>query len=337
MKVFLSYRRDDTGGRAGRLFDVFTDRYGARNVFQDVNATPPGLDFETRVDHAIADSDVVLVVIGRAWFGGSAPDGRRRIDQADDFVRREVSAALGTGIPVVPVLVDDAELPTLDQLPEELRGLLRRQAVSVRDVSWHQDVEDLIRRLEGEPIPFDHRRRRRRLLVAASVAAIVAIVIVAVIVATRDSSESGSASEEPPGCPAADDTWTIVTPTADPPTALLHDAHPIEIQVVKAWTRSGATGAQVLIRVAYSNRRERAPGTSDNDVPYLSTSVFDDLLVDGVAQKALTCFSVEGDPSVDAGERAIATLGYNSTVDPRNAPMILEVYSDFTVPVAAGE
>ena len=97
MRVFLSYRRDDTAGRAGRIADVFTARYGARNVFQDVDAASPGLDFAERVDAAIVDSDVMLVVIGRGWLSSAGADGGRRIDRPDDFVRREVSAALTAG------------------------------------------------------------------------------------------------------------------------------------------------------------------------------------------------------------------------------------------------
>ena len=94
MKIFLSYRRDDTGGRAGRLFDVLVARFGAQNVFQDVSSAAPGFDFTERVEQAIATSDAVLVVIGPSWLDSATADGRRRIDQPDDFVRHEVGSAL---------------------------------------------------------------------------------------------------------------------------------------------------------------------------------------------------------------------------------------------------
>ncbi len=64
MRIFISYRRDDTAGRAGRLFDVLVSRLGGRNVFQDVAAIAPGVDFTQRVADAIAKSDSALVVIG---------------------------------------------------------------------------------------------------------------------------------------------------------------------------------------------------------------------------------------------------------------------------------
>ena len=93
-------------GRAGRLFDVLVTRFGARNVFQDVAAIEPGTDFTQRVDDAIAQSDAALVVIGSDWLTMRGPDGTPRLDEPDDYVRREVGAALAADVRVVPVLVD---------------------------------------------------------------------------------------------------------------------------------------------------------------------------------------------------------------------------------------
>ncbi len=159
MKIFISYRRDDTAGRAGRLFDLLATRFGARNVFQDVAAIEPGTDFTQRVDEAIAQCDATLVVIGSDWLSMSGPDGTRRLDEPDDYVRREVGAALAAGVRVVPVLVDRAELPAPEDLPEALRPLAQRQAVALRDATWHQDVDALVRRLEGEELLDTPRRR----------------------------------------------------------------------------------------------------------------------------------------------------------------------------------
>ena len=159
MKIFISYRRDDTAGRAGRLFDLLATRFGARNVFQDVTAIEPGTDFTQRVDEAIAQCDATLVVIGSDWLSMSGPDGTRRLDEPDDYVRREVGAALAAGVRVVPVLVDRAELPAPEDLPEALRPLAQRQAVALRDATWHRDVDALVRGLEGEELLDTPRRR----------------------------------------------------------------------------------------------------------------------------------------------------------------------------------
>jgi hypothetical protein len=192
VKVFLSYRRDDTGGRAGRLFDIFVSRFGGRNVFQDVNTVAPGLDFPSQVEAAIKASDVVLVVIGPQWRGAVDRDGIQRIDQPDDFVRREVSTALAAGARVVPVLVDGAALPPAEELPDDLASLVLRQAVTLHDVSWHTDVDDLVRRLQDEERFAAHPRRRPRLLAAVVAGLLVVLVIVAVVIIRLHDDDSSS-------------------------------------------------------------------------------------------------------------------------------------------------
>ena len=197
MKVFLSYRRDDTGGRAGRLFDVLVARFGVRDVFQDVTTVAPGLDFTAQIEAAIETSDVVLVVIGPSWLGDSDPMGGRRIDRADDFVRQEVSRALASGIPVVPVLVEGASLPPADELPDDLASLVLRQAVTLRDVSWHSDVDDLIRRLEGDHRLATRRPRRWPIIAGAGLSVVVAVAVVTVI--ARRGDDGGSSDDSGDG------------------------------------------------------------------------------------------------------------------------------------------
>ncbi len=51
--VFISYRRDDCAGHAGRLYDRLVDRLGEGNVFMDIDAIEPGVDFGVRIDEAI--------------------------------------------------------------------------------------------------------------------------------------------------------------------------------------------------------------------------------------------------------------------------------------------
>ena len=197
MKIFISYRRDDTAGRAGRLFDLLATRFGARNVFQDVTAIEPGTDFTQRVDEAIAQCDATLVVIGSDWLSMSGPDGTRRLDEPDDYVRREVGAALAAGVRVVPVLVDRAELPAPEDLPEALRPLAQRQAVALRDATWHQDVDALVRRLEGEELIDTPRRRglgRRWPLVAGAAGLLAVAVLVGWTVLGDDDDNGGAES-----------------------------------------------------------------------------------------------------------------------------------------------
>ena len=146
--VFISYRREDSPGHAGRIFDRVRARFGADVVFMDVTAIDAGVDFVDAIDSAVGTCDVLLAVIGPQWTSAVDRDGHRRLDSATDFVRLEIGGALKRNVRVVPVLVDGARLPTAGDLPEELQPLLRRNAVELRDARWDADIEQLIASLE---------------------------------------------------------------------------------------------------------------------------------------------------------------------------------------------
>lgn len=169
MQIFLSYRHSDVGGYAGRLTDVLQQHLGRESVFQDVTAIVPGEDYTAAIDRALSDCDAVLVVIGPGWLDASTAHGTRRLLEAGDYVRLELARALMRDIPVIPVLVGGATLPAATDLPSELRALTQRQAVVLRDDSWHRDVDGLVRSLRGEPAVPVKRRRRRLVVTAAAV------------------------------------------------------------------------------------------------------------------------------------------------------------------------
>jgi hypothetical protein len=144
-KVFVSYRRDDSPYVAGRVFDSLQQRFGPGAVSRDVDSFPLGVDFRRSIDHAVSDATVVLVVVGRKWFGPEST-AERRIDSSADFIRIEIAAALARGIPVVPLLVDGAVMPEATTLPEDIRDFAYRNAVSIRpDPDFANDVDRLIR------------------------------------------------------------------------------------------------------------------------------------------------------------------------------------------------
>ena len=336
MKIFLSYRRDDTGGRAGRLFDVLVARFGAHNVFQDVSSAAPGYDFADRVEQSIATSDAVLVVIGPSWLDSTTADGRRRIDQPDDFVRHEVSSALASGMPVVPVLVDDAELPLADRLPEDVRALVRRQAVSVRDASWRQDVDDLIRRLEGRE-PETSGRRRPWLIAGIAAIAVVAVGVAIALVRSGDGNDASDDGDAPPSC-TTDSTFTDVELATDRSASFLDEnGLALEAEIVGASTRpagpADADHGAVLVELSVANNAEPVPDTFLDDT-YLGAGAIRSLLLDGVDQGAITCMSVVGDPEIEPTERAIATIGFDTTADPTGAPIRLVIYNGIDLAVA---
>lgn len=137
--IFISYRRDDSGGHTGRLFDALSDRFGGTNVFRDIDDLEPGVDFVDALDKALDQCDVLLVIIGHGWSTATGMAGRR-LEQPDDFVRMEVAKALERNVRVIPVLVAGATMPTTNELPENLRLLARRNAIELSDTRWDYDV-----------------------------------------------------------------------------------------------------------------------------------------------------------------------------------------------------
>jgi TIR domain-containing protein/WD40 domain-containing protein len=147
VRLFISYRREDSAGQAGRLYDRVAERYSRDAVFMDVARIEPGADFAETIANAVGLCNVMLAVIGRGWLGRER-SGRRRIEDPDDFVRLEIVAGLNRKIPVVPVLVDGAPMPASESLPPELAELTRTPAVELQEKSWDEDVRRLIAMLE---------------------------------------------------------------------------------------------------------------------------------------------------------------------------------------------
>src|SRR6476646_580200 len=142
--TFISYRREDAAGYAGRLRESLERRIGAHRVFRDVDALLPGQDFVQAIEARLAECRVMLGVIGREWLDARSAGGARRLDDAYDFVRLEIAAGLARpDVLVVPVLVEGAAMPSAVDLPENIRPLARRHAVSIRDETWDADVDCL--------------------------------------------------------------------------------------------------------------------------------------------------------------------------------------------------
>ncbi len=131
-KIFICYRRQDSQDMAGRLFDRLVDRFGEANVFFDVDKIPLAVKFPERIREAIAASDVVLVLIGGQWIDICDDKGNRRLEDPRDYVRQEIEEALRQGVPAVPVLLDNAPMPTRDKLPQGCGEIVEVNAPRVR-------------------------------------------------------------------------------------------------------------------------------------------------------------------------------------------------------------
>jgi len=142
--TFISYRRDDAAGYAGRLHEALENRLGRDQVFRDVDTLEPGQDFIEAIESRLAECRVFLAMIGREWLDARDSEGRRRLDQPNDYVRLEIVNALSRReVRVIPVLIEGASMPAVESLPEAVRPLARKQAVHLRDDAWDHDVDRL--------------------------------------------------------------------------------------------------------------------------------------------------------------------------------------------------
>jgi hypothetical protein len=125
--VFINYRGDDSNSYGALLYRDLRRRFGRDSVFLDSESIPAGTDFVAELAGQVRRSRVLLAVIGPRWLTATGPDGRRRIDDPDDWIRRELVEAFDAGVTVIPVLTDNGTLPSEDELPADIAMLARLQ------------------------------------------------------------------------------------------------------------------------------------------------------------------------------------------------------------------
>jgi uncharacterized membrane protein YhaH (DUF805 family) len=142
-RIFINYRRGDSQGAAGRLYDRLLEHFKREQLFMDVDAIEPGVDFVKSLDEQVADCSAFVAVIGPGWASAHDSGGRRRLDNPADYVRVELESALKRDIRVIPVLVDGAVMPQPSDLPASLQSLARRNAVEVAHHRFAEDCDHL--------------------------------------------------------------------------------------------------------------------------------------------------------------------------------------------------
>ncbi len=179
--VFISYRRADTWGHAGRLSDDLERHFGRSVVFRDIDSIDAGVDFVHALERAIGEARVCMVMIGDTWLSELADDGSRRLDAPDDHVRREIEIALATPeLLVLPVLVEGAGMPSAEELPASLQRLARLQAVELSESRWDYDVSRLAAVLRDAGVGAHTSRPLPRWLLPLLIAIVALLIAVAV-------------------------------------------------------------------------------------------------------------------------------------------------------------
>ena len=148
-KIIISYRRSDTDAISGRIRDRLAGHFGDASIFMDIDNIPFGTDFRDHIQQAFEHCDVVIIIVGVKWIG-PGKGKRSRINEQTDPVRIEVETALKRGVPILPVLVNGARMPTSEELPDTIADFAFRNAAEVdtgRD--FHNHMDRVIRAVES--------------------------------------------------------------------------------------------------------------------------------------------------------------------------------------------
>jgi hypothetical protein len=144
-RIFISYRRADAAAMSERIYTAMAARFGRKHVFRDTQDIPVGVRFPEFLQQTLLQCQVAFVLIGPHWLSAANPDGSRRLDDPDDFVRREVETALSHGLLVCPLLLEGASMPAVADLPVSLQEVHWHNALPIRgtDAEFTQDMKRL--------------------------------------------------------------------------------------------------------------------------------------------------------------------------------------------------
>ena len=148
-KIFLCYRREDTQGFARGIYESLAGKYGHEQVFRDIDSTPAGVRFSTWIESRVGRCTVMVVLIGDVWLSAKDHTGQRRLDSPKDWVRLEIETALRRDIPIIPVLVQGAPMPSEDELPASISDLTGFQSAEITDSRWGFDMGLLIQAIDS--------------------------------------------------------------------------------------------------------------------------------------------------------------------------------------------
>ena len=228
--VFICYRRDDADGYAGRIYDRLNSRFPGR-IFMDVTGIGPGADFTRVIQDRVGACHALIAVIGQEWLMKADEKSRRRLFRDDDYVRHEIATALARNIPVIPVLVRDAKMPSPDSLPPDLAQLSYRNAIEVTDPDFDHDVGRLIEGLEyvfGEqrPVPPPPAKAGRNNCLMVAIGLVLGGVAIFAVLTVFGILLAGTADNKPEPAP-------VVSPAVSPQSTA--EPEPIDFEPAGSW------------------------------------------------------------------------------------------------------
>jgi hypothetical protein len=157
-KIFISYRRKDSRSDARHLYEKLKNHFRRRfkNYFRqralvvrDINSFEAAQDYRELIKENLSSCAAFITIIGEQWLTLTNPKtGQRRLDEPDDPLKSEIEIALAENIRIVPVLLEGANMPDADDLPEEIKKLAFINAIQISELRWEDDINRLIKLLE---------------------------------------------------------------------------------------------------------------------------------------------------------------------------------------------
>jgi hypothetical protein len=163
------------------LYDYLKNYFGDERIFFDVDTIKPGTNFEQRINSELDNSEAILVLMGNQWLDSKDKEGNRRLENPHDYVRFEVETALNKNITVIPILLQDTQMPAPTVLPETLYDLSRRNAVRLNDDHWSSDcnfLAGIIKNTLRVSRSIKERKTRSYRLIVIALTALVALLTV---------------------------------------------------------------------------------------------------------------------------------------------------------------
>ena len=267
---------------AGRLYDGLVGRFGVASVFRDKEAIRPGYDWIDEIQNALDGDVVVLALLGPQWTDSRDAEGRRRLDDPEDSNRVELEAALTKRVPVIPILVEGANMPGADDLPSSLRALTRRNAVRLRDDDWDADFARLAEALTSlglkasptSQAPRTNKKAPERRLLWLTSVGIATLVLIALIVANWPSNvvvvPTPVASAPNPVAPPANSVPAAANPVSAAPPEYSAPS-PTAVNITGVWRDINYAG--VIDQVMQDGRSLRLKrwGVLPNGIGFEST------------------------------------------------------------------
>ena len=147
-QIFISYRRAYSSGYVLTLYEHLATTFGDKNIFRDIDNIGPGENFPMALENALLSCQAAIIVIGKHWLTVTDTKGQPRLNNPNDYVRLEVASSLKRDIIVIPVLVGGASMPAEGNLPDDLKPLVRLNALEVNDRSYKYDIEHILSELD---------------------------------------------------------------------------------------------------------------------------------------------------------------------------------------------